>query len=558
MPASETTYDVAVIGAGVNGTGVARDCALRGLRVALFERNDIAFGASGNSSGMIHGGPRYLTANPDVTYASCLDSGYIQQIAPHLLFRAPFILPVGRGLGARHELDLLDAFFAVYDRYQPLKRGKPHTRLSGEELARLEPGLSGEFEGGVTFDEWGIDGVRLCIANAQDAVENGADVFVPYTVERLLRGGGGRVTGLEAVHRLSGAAVRVSARAVVNASGAWGPLTASLGALPAGAVRLRPGKGVHLYFDRRLSNTAIMVKAIDGRRVFIEPWQNTSVIGTTDDDYYGDLDNVFATTEEARYLIEAIAQVFPIVKRARLIGTWSGVRPTLYEWGKHEDALSREHEIIDHARHGARGLYSMVGGKLASYRIFAEEMSDHLCTELDRPARCTTMSAKLPGGDEIVSPNEVAELARIDQLSASRLVYRHGSRAREIAEEMRREPKQAEIVCACEPVRRAEIRRAVEREWAFDVDSVSRRTRLGLGSCGGMNCAARCGAIVAELTEQSPARGRRMASEFLARASKHRASIVRSSQARQELIALAQYRANLAPSDGGRGEEGDS
>src|SRR5262245_53211170 len=86
--------DVIVIGGGVNGTGVARDCALRGLRVALFERNDIAFGASGNSSGMIHGGPRYLSSDPDVTYSSCLDSGHIQTIAPHLLFRIPFLVPV--------------------------------------------------------------------------------------------------------------------------------------------------------------------------------------------------------------------------------------------------------------------------------------------------------------------------------------------------------------------------------------------------------------------------------------------------------------------------------
>jgi glycerol-3-phosphate dehydrogenase len=120
-----TDVDVIVIGGGVNGTGVARDCALRGLKVAVFERNDLAFGASGNSSGMIHGGPRYLTADPDVTYSSCLDSGHIQRIAPHLLFRIPFLMPVFRGneLAAEATLAAYDAFFEVYDRYQPLKRG---------------------------------------------------------------------------------------------------------------------------------------------------------------------------------------------------------------------------------------------------------------------------------------------------------------------------------------------------------------------------------------------------------------------------------------------------
>src|SRR6185436_20346300 len=114
--------DVVVIGGGVNGSGVARDCTQRGLRVAVFERNDIAFGASGNNSGMIHGGPRYLTYDPNVTYSSCLDSGHIQRIAPHLLFRIPFLMPVHKRPGSKIGLLALDAFFNLYDKYQPLKR----------------------------------------------------------------------------------------------------------------------------------------------------------------------------------------------------------------------------------------------------------------------------------------------------------------------------------------------------------------------------------------------------------------------------------------------------
>ncbi len=160
--------DVIVIGGGVNGTGVARDLALRGLSVALFERNDIAFGASGNSSGMIHGGPRYLTYDPDVTYTSCLDSGHIQHIAPHLLFRIPFLVPIYRSkFGSKIALDGYDAFFDLYDKYQPLKHGKPHVRLSAEDLSQLEPGLQADAVGGISFDEWGIDGARLCIGSAR-------------------------------------------------------------------------------------------------------------------------------------------------------------------------------------------------------------------------------------------------------------------------------------------------------------------------------------------------------------------------------------------------------
>src|SRR5580658_11315450 len=121
--------DVAVIGGGINETGVARDFALRGLKVAVFERNDLAFGASGNSSGMIHGGVRYLSQSPHVTKTSCRDSGYIQRIAPHLLFRIPFLMPLRDGPRARIAMELVDAYFRAYDDYQPLKRGEPHCRL---------------------------------------------------------------------------------------------------------------------------------------------------------------------------------------------------------------------------------------------------------------------------------------------------------------------------------------------------------------------------------------------------------------------------------------------
>ncbi|MDP9000738.1 MAG: FAD-dependent oxidoreductase, partial [Myxococcota bacterium] len=138
LPADKV--DVAIIGGGINGAGVARDLALRGLLVAMIERNDLAFGASGNSSGMIHGGPRYLLQSPHVTESSCRDSGYIQRIARHLLFRIPFLMPIRSGPKGRIALELADAFFRAYDDYQPLKRGQPHCRLDAADLARLEPG----------------------------------------------------------------------------------------------------------------------------------------------------------------------------------------------------------------------------------------------------------------------------------------------------------------------------------------------------------------------------------------------------------------------------------
>ena len=549
--ASTPDVDVIVVGGGVNGTGVARDATLRGLTVALFERNDIGFGASGNSSGMIHGGPRYLTHDPDVTYTSCLDSGHIQRIAPHLLFRIPFLMPVfGRsGYRARTQLMAYDAFFGLYDKYQELKSGKPHVRLSAAEVQALEPGLI-ESAGGVTFDEWGIDGVRLCIGSLVDAIERGARAHVHCTVSELLRRDDGSVYGVRYRDRSRGTTGALSARVVVNATGAWAPLTTALGGLETRAARVRPGKGIHVFLDRRLTNYAVIATAIDGRQVFLLPWQNMSVLGTTDDDFYGDLDDVVATSDEVRYLFQAVERVFPAVKHARMLGTWGGVRPTLYEWGPGEDELSRDHRVVDHASEGADGLYSMVGGKLASYRLFAEEMTDVIAKRLGNERPCQTHLLPLPGGDEQIDPMRLVREGGMEAVTATRLEYRHGARSLRVLDRMLKHPREAAVVCPCEPVTEAEIRYVVENELALSVEDVSRRTRLGLGACGGMRCAVRCGRIVAEMTGATAGEGLGMAFEFLHSAAKRRVSGIGPEQARQEALALAALGAEVgvAPS----------
>lgn len=544
--------DVVVVGGGVNGAGVARDATMRGLRVALFERNDFAFGASGNSSGMIHGGLRYLTYDPNVTKTSCQDSGAIQRIAPHLLFRIPFLMPLAKGPGHRVAVELFDAFFSAYDWFQPLKRGKRHARLSADELRALEPGVRGDFAAAMTFDEWGIDGARLTLANALDAEERGASIVNHATVEEILRDpASGAARGVRYRERETGRTGVVTARAVVNATGAWSPLTTPLGGLPATSARVRPGKGIHVMLDRRLTNYAVVAKAIDGRQIFLEPWQNMCILGTTDDDYYGDLDDCRATSAEVRYLVEGVASVMPAVREARIIGTWAGVRPTLYGYGKLEDHLSREHEVVDHAAHGAPGLYSMIGGKLASYRLFAEEMTDVLASSLGASGACATHSSPLPGGEAAADEAAVARDLGVDALAARRLVYRHGARVDRVVERVKRRRREASVVCACEPVLEAEVRHVVATEHATSVDDVARRTRLGLGSCGGMRCAMRCGQIVAEERGLAPREGVKQARRFLTRQAATRLVGLGPEQARQEALALAALGADAGREDDG-------
>jgi glycerol-3-phosphate dehydrogenase len=541
--------DVAIVGGGINGTGVARDLALRGLRVALFERNDLAFGASGNSSGMIHGGVRYLSRAPHVTETSCRDSGYIQRIAPHLLFRIPFLMPLRDRATARVVLELVDAYFRAYDDYQPLKHGEPHCRLGSDDLSRLEPGLVGGLVGGVAFDEWGVDGARLCVLNALDATEHGARMHVATTVEAIERApwSPGRFRYVvRARDRETSAVVRVRARSVVNATGAWAPITATLGGLAHTRVRVRPGKGIHVVLDRRITNYGILSEAIDGRQIFIEPWENVSVLGTTDDDYYGDLDTVRATSEEVRYLVQGVARVFPAVRLARAIGTYAGVRPSLYEYGPNEDALSRDHRVVDHATDGAPGVYSMIGGKLASYRLFAQELCDVVAPrDFDASAACSTHTRALPGGDRVPDAAGLADEHGITPVAARRLIYRHGVRAALVLERAKRRPEERDVVCPCEPVLEAEIRHVVGCELARDVDAVARRTRLGLGPCGGMRCAVRCGQIVAQERGLTPLAARSMARAFLSRQARARVVALGPEQARQEALALAHLRASL-------------
>jgi glycerol-3-phosphate dehydrogenase len=344
---------------------------------------------------------------------------------------------------------------------------------------------------------------------------------------------------------MTGRALTVRAKVVVNATGAWSPLTASLGNLATHRVRVRPGKGIHVAFDRRLSNYGIVCEAIDGRQIFVMPWQNMTVIGTTDDDYYGSLDDVTATSEEVRYLVQGVARHFPSIREARAIGTFAGVRPTLYSWGKNEDNLSREHAIVDHAPDGAPGIYSMIGGKLASYRLFAQEMSDRIAEDLAPSSTCTTHEKPLPGGDRVPDAILLSEQSGITPVAARRLVYRHGSRSARILARLQKSPRERAVVCACEPVIEAEVRHALAFEMARTVDDVARRTRLGLGACGGMRCAARCGQIVAEELGLPPSQGAKMARSFLAKHARARVVAMGPDQARQEALALATIRATL-------------
>ncbi|MBU1432052.1 glycerol-3-phosphate dehydrogenase/oxidase, partial [Myxococcota bacterium] len=470
--------------------------ARRGLRVGLFERGDLGAGTSGASSGMIHGGIRYLETDRATTHKSCLDSGYIQQIAPHLLFRIPVIFPLLSWMPRGRILnELAFVYFQAYDRFQPLKRGKRAAKLTREEVLRLEPGVHPDVTGGVSTDEWGIDVFRLCLLNALDAQAHGAEIHLYHQVERLLRDPSGRVLGVRVRDLKTGTVDERRARIVFNAAGPWADKVAGL----AGArVPMRPGKGIHLVLDRRIVNYALLASAADGRQVFLEPYGQETWIGTTDTDFYGDPGEVVAHHDEVMYLLEAIETVFPAIRQHRIVRAFAGVRPTLRKYGPAPDALSRRHEVFDHSGEGAPGLMSMGGGKLAAYRLMAEEATDAILKGLNRSVgERSTHTAPLPGGESTPDVADVATRAGIAPYTAARLIHRHGARVEAIVERVARDPESRQIVCQCEPVIEAEIEHALAHERVSTLEDLRRRTRCGGGACQGVRCAHRAARLIA-------------------------------------------------------------
>lgn len=537
MP-SKNSYDVVIVGGGINGVGIARDCALRGISCLLLEKGDFSAGTSGASSGMIHGGPRYMLGNVGITKLSCLDSGYIQKIAPHLLFRIPFLYPVyrhGKSKWATHLLlEAVESFFSAYDQFAPLKNGKKHTRLSAQDVVSLEPNIPQEnLAGGVTFDEWGIDVARLCMINVVDAIENGATAL-NHTEVTSVQKNQNRVTGITVKDTITGEEKNISCRILVNAAGPWSPHFAKLFG---GRIQLRGGKGIHIAFDRRLFNMAIVSQAIDGREIFIMPYENSTILGTTDDDYFGDLDDQRCLDDEISYLLDAIEKVFPAIRQARMTMTWSGVRPTLYGRGQYEDKLSREHEIVDHAQtDGIEGAVSLIGGKLASYRIMAEETTDWIAAKLGMNQACQTHVRSLPGGDFLPDVAELSQAYALDPYTVSRLVYRHGSRALRILDAIKDNPEKGALVCSCEPVTQAEIDYVIQNEMARTLSDLRRRTRLTQGPCQGTDCLIASSAFFPDDSQN--------VSSYWREWWYNRALVLNSDQLKQEEISQAIHFAN--------------
>ncbi len=474
-----------MVGGGVTGAGVARDLSLRGLSVLLLDKGDWGAGTTGSSSWMIHGGPRYLEFDWDTTRLSCLDAGHIVTIARNLVYRVVFIIPVLPH--DRNNIERMETAMEVYDRFQPLKHAHPHRRLTAAEALQAEPGLTPDLIGAVTMEEWGVDPHRLVFANVQDAVAHGARALNHTRVTELIRDGG-KVIGVR--YHADGAISEARARVVVNATGPWSP---KVGAMAGVAVQLRPAKGIHLVYPHRISNFSISAESIDGRDLLMVAHAGFTLLGTTDDDFYGDLDSVDVLEDEVEYLLQGFERVFPTIRNYRPVRTTTGVRPTLFKWRRYEDELSRRYEVIDHSRQGADGFITIAGGKLSMYRLMAEETSDAVCRKLGHQAPCTTATSPLPGNESDAEPAvELAARCGIPALAVLRLQSRHGSNAEKVLDEA----GTSRILCRCEPITEAELVHASRHEHVRTLADAFRRVGIAAGPCAGAACIIRSAEVI--------------------------------------------------------------
>ncbi len=396
---SETIFDLIIIGAGINGAGIARDAAMRGLKVLLLDKGDIGGGTSSWSTRLIHGGLRYLEHGEiGLVRESLRERETLFRIAPHLVRPLPILIPIYKT--ARRGPWTIRAGMIAYDLLSFDKSLSHHRMLSGEELLRRAPGLNVEgLRGAALYYDAQVEfAERLVLENALSATEHGATV-VTYGRVDTLRIENGTVSGVEFTDLFSDQRHFARGRIVVNATGPWADrVLAGLG-----AERMIGGtKGSHIIVApfAGAPATALYVEAeTNHRSFFVIPWNSNYLIGTTDLRYEGDLDAVEIEDREIDYLLGETNRVISDAKlnRESILYTYSGVRPLAFTSDRDEQSITRRHFIRDHAPR-LKNLLSIVGGKLTTYRSLSEQTVDLVLKKLRRPAPpCSTGDTPLPG-----------------------------------------------------------------------------------------------------------------------------------------------------------------
>ncbi|MGB2715227.1 MAG: glycerol-3-phosphate dehydrogenase/oxidase [Vicinamibacterales bacterium] len=479
------TYDLAIVGGGIIGSGIARDAALRGLQVALFERRDFGSGTTAASTRIVHGGLRYLQMlDFRLVRLDLRERETLLRIAPHLVRPLEFLIPFYENdrtsaFKLRAGLALYDAL--SFDKSLPSRRWLPAAEARTIDFALRRSDL----RGAAAYYDARVDSPeRLTLENVLDAENHGARVFNYCEVVRA-------TPHVRVRDTLDGTEVDVNARVIVNATGAWmEPTTERFTGRRLG--RIRTTKGIHIVVPPLADHALVLYSQVDGRLLFAIPRGGLTWIGTTDTDYPGDPADARATAGEVQYLVDSVQRPFPNLTANHVLFTTAGVRALVRQGGR-ESSVSRMHKVVEGPPAAPRGVISVLGGKITGYRAIAEDATDAVCRRLGaRNRTSSTADTPLPGARTVEDRKRPVNSAHdhLDEL--------YGTRAAEIRALAQSTPELARPLSPKYPEIGAEVVFAVRFEHCTRLsDFLRRRTLLGTTDDQGWEAAAAAAELMA-------------------------------------------------------------
>jgi glycerol-3-phosphate dehydrogenase len=505
------SFDLVVIGAGIVGSGIAWDAALRGLRVALIEKDDFASGTSSRSSRMIHGGLRYLEyLHLGLVREASQERGVLLRLAPGLVRRTPFLIPFFQHdhPGPR----VMNAGLGVYEMLGSVSRAQHHRMLRSAEAVAREPILkSAGLKGAARYYDALCDDARLVWAVVRAASQAGAAVCNHARVVSLSRDSHGALAAVAVHDELRGREIEVRAACVVNAAGPWADEIRRLDE-PGATPLIRPTKGIHLVFRRErfpCTHAVVFSSPRDHRKLFLVPWGRFSYVGTTDTDYEGPLEEAAADETDVGYMLDAMGASFREVQGAEadILSAWAGVRNLLRDDEERPGRVSREHRYVV----SGSGLISVAGGKLTTFRSMAADVVDLALREMRRPKR-PALTRHQPLAPQVAMPDE----SELEDDLMRQLVWTYGGEAWSVVRRALDHPDLARRLEPGSAYPWACVHHAVDQEMAQTVsDVLIRRTRVILESPGGgLRVAPRVGQVLAHELGWSKAEIARQVREF--------------------------------------------
>ena len=489
-------YDVIIVGGGITGAGTARDCARRGMKVLLVEKNDFTNGATGRNHGLLHSGARYAVTDQESARECIEENMTLRRVARHCVEETD-------GLFITLPEDSLDYQKTFVEACT--KAGIRADIISPEEARRIEPAVNPTLIGAVRVPDASIDPFRLTTANIIDAKRHGAEVrtyveVVGFIIEN------GVMKGVKLRDNRTGEQSEAHCRLVINAAGIWGQPVAQMAGVQ---INMFPAKGTLLIFGHRVNHMVINRCRKPANGDILVPDDAVCVIGTTSTRVpFDQIDDMRATPDEVELMIREGMTLAPSLATTRIIRAYAGVRPLVASDNDPSGrSISRGIVLLDHEkRDGLKGFATITGGKMMTYRLMAEKAADLACQKLDIDKKCDTAVVPLPGSEKTDSEIKaemhddiysdlVASTSRVAEIG------RHGTFTNEIPHET---IEDRALVCECEEVSAGEVKFAVDKLHVHNLINLRRRTRIGMGTCQAELCACRASCVLCQVGNNKP------------------------------------------------------